>query len=524
MNAPKTVGYRLIHNRIEAITRDAAISEFQAATRANMISPFKTLDDNERRERADAQLAARDKLQAARYYAIRDASEANTDRANDPNYRRQQRRFSLTRDMIEGPRNEVPFVDFGESQHFQHPIRHSTVGHDRQFFIKETAMLRAAGLVTDSALPDWSSDESIGAFFTAIHNEALTEAQTARTRGGTNRVIDAAPGLFLFAELLRQSERLVVEDFNKLWARSVFSVLNLNTWLPQWLYSRFDERSSFPMPVDVEQLPAKAPRGSENRAPVPRPLLFFQHAASWTELELARYAEAIANGALNIDLSQKRIDRAIHMCNWHENLIAFHGNDDLDLHGLLSAEAKTGIARVPSGGGFGSSDEEYDRQLLTRETKAIIEEVQQSYSPDTILLPTKPWLYVTDKRYGDLANPSGQTVIEAAQQTLEKLGVRDIMWVPEVGYNAKEKLRLQQHGMAEADAEKLAGGIDGEQCMVTMNRSADVCELVVAKERVMYPGRETRTDRVEARMLQGTGGMVFYKPASIRITTNVGPA
>jgi hypothetical protein len=39
----------------------------------------------------------------------------------------------------------------------------------------------------------------------------------------------------------------------------------------------------------------------------------------------------------------------------------------------------------------------------------------------------------------------------------------------------------------------------------------------------MYPARETVNDRVEARMLQGGGGMVFYRPEAIKITTNVGP-
>jgi len=142
-----------------------------------------------------------------------------------------------------------------------------------------------------------------------------------------------------------------------------------------------------------------------------------------------------------------------------------------------------------------------------------------------LMLSTNTWLYVNDTRYGDVSADSNQTVLEAAMATLEKLGIEDVIWVPEVGYRAAQEARLQDHGVPAAEATRLAGGVgDGNQDMVVMRRDPTVAELVVAKDRVMYPARETVNDRVEARMLQGTGAMVFYKPEAIRIVTDVGPA
>src|SRR5690606_34397472 len=100
------------------------------------------------------------------------------------------------------------------------------------------------------------------------------------------------------------SEKLIEEDYTRLWARAIFPIMDLNTWLPQWTYERIDDRTTFPELVDIEYLPSNAPRSSNNRAPAVRPLVFWHHAASWSNLELLRYAEAVANGAPNENLDQ----------------------------------------------------------------------------------------------------------------------------------------------------------------------------------------------------------------------------
>lgn len=520
MTTPQVLSVHLGRNGLEYKTRDAAVVEFKAAMTKSLIDPLVVHDAKEVQARLAAQAAARKRFAEARFSNWRDASHMSKDIVDDP--RRRRGRFSLTRDMLEGPQGDVNVYDLRRGMS-SHARSHSTVGHDRYRFAREADQLRILRLVDESDLPDWTSDESIAAFFAKVYDMALEEAKDY-SRSKMNRVIDNAPGIYLFTELLKRSERLIEEDFTKLWARAIFPVMDLNTWMPQWLYERIDDRGVFPQLVDIEWLPSNAPRGSENRAAVSRPLVFWHHAASWSNLALMRYAEAVANGAPNIQLDQRRINTAIRMMNWFEDILAFFGNDDLDIHGIFSAEAKTGIEQIASGGGFGAGDTEADRALLTREAKLIIENTEQALAPNTILLSTASWLYVVDKPYGDPSSDNVQTVLEMAERSLRRLGVTDVMWVPEVGYSAKQETRLKQHGLPDAEAQRLAGGLNGEQCMVTMRRDPEVAELVVAKNRVTYPARETVNDRTEARMLQGGGGMVFYKPEAIKITTDVGPA
>lgn len=522
MNAPQILAYRLGTNGLEPRYSTDAIAEFQTAMRKSMIDPLLVRDDAQTEQRLHEQTAARRRFSAARFFSARDASHKSQDIVTDTRPGRKGKSFSVTRDMLEGPAQDVNNVNLGQ-RGFRSTL--STVGHDRYRFAAEADKLRIMRIVDERELPDWTSDESVHTFMAKVYDMAMEEAKTY-SRTGVNRVIDNAPGIYLFTELLKRSEKLVEEDFTELYARTVFPIMNLNTWLPQWLYERIDDRGVFPQTVDLEYLPSNAPRGQESRAAVTRPLVYWHSAASWSNLELLRYAEAVANGAPNIQLDQRRITNAIRMMNWFENILAFFGSPQLNIQGLFSPEAGTGIQRIASGGVFGSGTTEADRELLTREAKAIISNTEKRLAPNTIMLSTASWLYVTDKRYGDVANPNPETVLEAAEHTLRRLGVTEVMWIPEMGWRAAEQTRLAAHGIptgVSSEAERLAGGIDGDQCMVTMRRDPEVLEMVVAKDRVMYPARETVNDRVEARMLQGGGGMVFYKPEAIKITTNVGP-
>src|SRR5690606_14018948 len=108
--------------------------------------------------------------------------------------------------------------------------------------------------------------------------------------------------------------------------------------------------------------------------------------------------------------------------------------------------------------------------------------------------------------------------------TLSEFGITSFLWVPEVGYREAERNRLHQgHGIPLAEATRLAGGLDGQQTMVVGRRDPKVAELIVGKERILYPARETVHGRVEVRALQGNGGVEFYQPAGFKIITNCGP-
>jgi hypothetical protein len=503
------------------------ISKTVGAAAAEML--VKLRDDSFKPLTLAEKQATRKQLDMARYHSFRDGSYMSKDIQQDTNVLRRGKRLSITRDMLDGPQLVQNCTDIsGGRLNGRRMINPGEgVGGDKMRFVKEAFNLRMYGIVDEKDLPDWTSDESIRKFFGMVYDKALEEAKSQGVNPSgvpTNRVLDSAPGIFLFTELLKRTERLIEEDFTELWARQIFPVLSLNTWLPQWSFERIDDRTEMPQYVDVTYLPSNAPRGSENRAAALRNLAFWHHAASWSNIELMRYAEGIANGAPNIKLDQRRTNAAVRMMNVKEDLLTFFGDPDVDILGLFSPEAQTGIERVPSGGQFGSGTTEQDRELLTRQVKQIFIDTEAVLRPNTIMLSVASWAYVVDKRYGDAANASNETVLQAADATLRQFGITDILLVPEVGWSQKEEDRLKAHGIADAEAERLAGGLDGEQTMVIMKRDPDVLEMVEAKKLIMYPARETVNDRVEARMLAGGGGLAVYKPEGVKIVTDVGPA
>jgi hypothetical protein len=335
--------------------------------------------------------------------------------------------------------------------------------------------------------------------------------------------LDAAPSIYVFTELLKQVPVLIEEEFAELWARRVFPIRNLNTWLPQWSYKRYGKRGSLPQYVDTEFSPTNINQQSERVAPVIRPIVFYDNGCFWNLIELERHAEAVANGAANISLDSDRIDTMIRMMLEWENLITWFGDPQANILGMFSPQADTGVVRTPAAALFGAGTTEDDRELLVNPAKMIIAQTEKTLAPNMMMISTLTWLYITGKRYGSVDNPSDMTVAQAALASLKEYGITSFLWVPEVGYRADEKARLQAHGIPAAEAERLAGGIDGKQTMVVGRRDPKVAEMIVGKERILYPARETVHGRVEVRAMQGSGGIEFYKPAGFRVITNAGP-
>lgn len=511
----------------ERVTVDSMLVKFRDEITKSAINQAGLTLDDAALQRYSSQLKD---LRKARFFSARDSLTQDDTRHDN----RARKWLSITRDMMtqhQFPKHpnavqELHFIKDSSVPFFGR--RTSDAGVDHERFLLEFQKLQLRRLVDEA--PDFSSDESMCEFMDKIHDMAMEEAQRCNIdRGQPNRVIDAAPGLYLFSELLKRTEKLIEEDFTELWARRIFPILNLNTWMPQWYFERIDDRTTLPNYIDIERLPSNAQRGSENRDAELRNLAFYMHAASWSKLELMRFAEATANGAPNLKLDQRRVNNAIRMMNFKEDLLTFFGDTEVNILGLFSAEAKTDIERIPStdvAGPFGTSDPEGDRNLLIEAVERIGKSTEQALLPDTLMVSTATWYYINKTLYGSVDSDAGtnKTVLDMAMQTLEKFGIKDILWVPEVGYSEQQKERLKDHGLDDAEAQQYAGGIgDGKQAMVACKRDAEVMEMVVAKDRTMYPAAETRTDRVETRMMQGSGGLAVYKPAGVKILTDVGP-
>lgn len=429
-----------------------------------------------------------------------------SDTLTDPNIKRRKKRYSISRDSMEGPRRAGQLGGFP--------------AFDPGRFHDEADRLIRRGIVKRAI--DWHDDDSITAFFAGVQT-ALRDA----TPNQAQDIASAGPSIFLFTELMKRTEKIVEEELTEMWARKIFPIHMLNTWLPVWMYTREAEQSSqLPQYVGMDEVPSNIPRHRERRTPVTKRLVFFDEGADWTQMELWRMAEAVANGAASYQFDMKRSNSARRNLLYKENLLAFFGDPEVSILGLLSPSAATGIEHIPATVQFGSSTAEVDRSLLVNTAMDIIDKTDERLAPNFIGLSNKAFLHCIARRFGSVDNPSDQTVAQAALSTLKDVGINALTRIPELGPREAEQERLESKGVNATEAERLSGGIfdAGESAQVDVmlfaKMDAEVVELVVAKDITMYPAAETSRGKTEIRMVMGSGGMEFYKPEGLKIITN----
>lgn len=448
----------------------------------------------------------RKRTMIAKFWHCNDDWQSDT--LADANVKRRGKRYSISRDSLEGPRTAGG---------------HGFAAFDLQRFSDEADRLIRRGYAKNQVA--WSDDDSIYAFFDQIE-KSLRNATPEQARD----IANSGPSIYLFTELMKRTEKLIEEELTELWARRVFAVRNLNTWLPTWTYTRESSRSNaLPQYVNYDDVPSAAPRHGERRHPVVRPLVYFDEGASWTQHELWVMAEAVANGAANYNFDTKRADSARRSLLHKENLLAFFGDPEVGINGLMSDETITGVERISAPTQFGSGTAEADRRLLIDTAMTVIEGTEKILAPNMIGLSTKSWLHCIARRYGSVDNPSDQTVAQAALVTLSEIGISSLTWIPELGYRAAEKTDLEDKGLSATEATRLAGGIWDDtldvpaqvDTMLVCRRDPEVFELIVAKDVTMYPAAEMVRGKTEIRMVMGSGGLEFYKPAGVKLVMNV---
>jgi hypothetical protein len=345
-------------------------------------------------------------------------------------------------------------------------------------------------------------------------------------------VADVAPNLFVFAELIKQSEIIIRQQYTKLHARSMFPVLNLNTWLEIWRFTRYDESAVEPaQPIDMRRQPGRLEGArSEEVVPILRPLRAYARGARWDQIELWRLAEAVANGAMSLgqglSITESRTKRAIDSLLLAEDNLAFFGDAnavDNSLIGVLSPTGVSKIPHVPAAVPFGGGDAEDDRKLLLAGSTSIALQTEKEMAPDTVALGTESFLYITEARYGDLSNASSDLVIDEALKTLRMRGINTITWCPPLGYRPDVKARYEAQGLATTEAERLAGGIAGEHCMLVYKKDPETMAMVVGKDVTPYPSQSEVLGETEVRYCASFGAMAIFQPATARVYTNVGP-
>jgi hypothetical protein len=429
-----------------------------------------------------------------------------SDAIRDPNVKRRSKRYSISRDTLEGPR-----MAGGQ---------HGFPAFDANRFRDEADKIIARGYVKRHV--DWHDDDSIALFFKSVQ-DAIANATPQQAQD----IASAGSSIFLFTELMKRTEKIVEEDLTEMWARRIFPIRMLNTWLPTWNYTREAQQSTqLPQYVGYDEVPSNIPRHGERRVPVTKRLLYWDEGAAWTQHELWVMAEAVANGAASYQFDVKRTNSARRNLLYKDNLIAFFGDPEVELLGLLSPSADTGIEHIPAVAQFGDGDAELDRQLLVNTAMDIIDTTDEVLAPNMIALSNKAFLHCISRRYGSVDNPSDQTVAGAALETLKDIGISTLTRIPELGPRTAERDRLISRGVNATEAARLSGGIydDDEAAqvdvMAVMRRDPEVAELIVAKDITLYPAAETIRGKTEIRMVMGGGGMEFYKPEGIKLVIN----
>jgi hypothetical protein len=360
-----------------------------------------------------------------------------------------------------------------------------------------------------------------------IEGMAARDWQTLLNLGRSKRAIeflDNAPMLFTAQETVKHTSKIVEQDTRALTARSVFKIRNLNTWQLAWSYNRRSRHSAgLSEFADAGAYNPELPGTTQRRVQVMPPLAFHRARAYWDLVELARAAEARANGAPDFQLDRVPVEEGRQMCLRRENVITYFGDVKRGLVGWLSAQALTGIEHVPSPLMFGEGTPEDDRRLLVDFVADRINKTIGVYKPDSVGLGTKAWLWVTKTIYTDSVGNSGRSVAAVAMEQLAAMGVKQLRWIPELAYQVQERDALIEAGIDATQAAIYAGGIGGEDVMSIWKDDAECLEMIVGRDLAMFPNRIEIEAAVVQSMLMSSGGVAVYQPRACTHVTNVGP-
>ena len=431
--------------------------------------------------------------------------------------------YSVRHEYWEGARDGVPIVAdkqvaFDLVRDMTEPLREK---NGINVITDEVARLQTLCLI-DAGLHVYDHDSFLEILETV--GEIVRDNATSEGKVRASRVLDAAPRLFLWQEAMKMTTKVIEEAFTELYARSFLPVVNYNTWFETYSYERDQDLDhGVAQYVNVAALPSSSGRQSENREPVLRKLVFFDADASWTSMELLRYAEAMQHGAPRKALNTSRMARARKKLAHWENVLLMFGDSNVGIKGILSPG--TGIPTAPAAvklGAPGSTGED-DRRLIVDHVANRIDTTAEIYKPDFVALGLKSWLWANKQIFGTLASGDGTTVAEAILRSIMPMGVSSLALIPELGFRQAEADRMEAKGLSTAEAERIAGGIDKKDCMLVMKRSSEIGEGVIGKDVTMLPEELTSRGTTEMRWVQSCGGYEVYQPEGHEITTDIGP-
>lgn len=336
--------------------------------------------------------------------------------------------------------------------------------------------------------------------------------------GITPATLDDAADLFVHNELIRVLPMLLREQRVDIFARQLFPSRMLNApGAEGWEFRVLKARGRAALTADFE---GHAPRGAKSRKPIRRPLKWMWSGASWTWSEMLAAAEARANDGFDgINLNTEEVNLAREACLRLENLLLFFGDvgpdqpDDPGIHGILSPQ--NGINQTTGVPAFVATDPAAMlRTMLAAEARIIQSRVE---SPTTLALGTTDYILVHHTTWEDGDAGAGARERSVAEVFLSRaISIREIVWAPELQYEAAVEAELKEQGYSDAEAARYAGGIDKKRVMLTYTRDAAKLENTVGQDLMVRPP-QLINERWDVNVLLKTGGMTVYYPRSADI-------
>ncbi len=279
------------------------------------------------------------------------------------------------------------------------------------------------------------------------------------------------------------------------------------------------------MPVGMGSATERAVKqsGDYDRAPVYKPLHFFESGATWEWFELERHAETKANGAPDIDIVNLRLRMAREAQEHTYNNVALFGWPAMKLTGLLDCPELATYSTDAAQELGANSDPVEDLAIFVNVVKDIINTSITIEKPDTIALGTGAWLYINTTDYKSVDAGMNETLAAAIMRHIGPLGIKDLVWIPEMDYRAEQKAAWISMGFSDDLSERWAGGIDTENVMVVFRKSPETGRMVIGKDVAARP-QNTVEDRTTVRYVQSLGSFDARKPAAFRIIKDIGPA
>lgn len=357
--------------------------------------------------------------------------------------------------------------------------------------------------------------------------ELLNDLATGQGRwkgfsiGGFRTLYDAAPDLFVAQELVKATGEIIEEQFVDLTARRELLFKDYNTYLQLYAWDRMSRRGpAMSQIVNVQDVSSLSFRKTQlARQQVFGSLIHHRDGCAWTDMELATYAEAQANGAPAQNIVADEMREMRRRLLFTENGMAYFGMPSVGvpgapIYGLITHPD------IPhnAAGTLGTSPAD-DVEVFLGPIKANFVDTQGIESYDSIMVGLGLWAYLTTTDYKDASSDSNETVADVIMRKAAAFGVTKMVYVPEMAFRSDEETRLvNEGGLSAALAEAWAGGFEGEDVIALVKRGQDKGSVARGKDVAMLP-QEVRHGSHEAQGLMSSGGFDLKQPKAFQILT-----